>query len=218
MGENKDRRRARRQKRGLIRSEEILVAAGALFAELGYDKATTTMIAARAGISPGSLYQFFPNKEAIAHAYAAAAVARLHTVYDVVLAPDVIGLPLARFIDTFVDALIAFNRDHPGYLALSIASTISAPLALALADLQGGIACRLEALLAAIWPGGAPEQRHLHGLISYRIFLVLLPLALGHGEADPEAIVCELKTVLYRYWEPIIGTRPSPLPENSGRG
>jgi AcrR family transcriptional regulator len=206
VGENEERRRARRQKRGLVRSEEILVAAGALFAEVGYDKATTNMIAARAGISPGSLYQFFPHKEAIAHAYAASAAAHLHAVYDVVLAPDVIGLPLARFIDTFVDALIAFNRENPGYLALSIAATISGPLALALADLQGGIAGRLEALFAALWPEGAPEQRRLHGLVSYRIFLALLPLALGHGEADQEAIVRELKTVLYRYWEPIVAS------------
>ncbi|WP_207943797.1 helix-turn-helix domain-containing protein, partial [Actinomadura sp. KC345] len=32
--------------------------------------ATTNRIAAAAGISPGSLYQFFPNKEAIAEALA----------------------------------------------------------------------------------------------------------------------------------------------------
>src|SRR5258707_5795593 len=69
MGENQERRQARRQKRGVLRVEEILHAAGALFAEVGYDKVTTNLIAARAGISRGSLYQFFPDKEAIAQAF-----------------------------------------------------------------------------------------------------------------------------------------------------
>jgi len=35
---------------------------------VGYAEATTGAVASRAGISHGSLYQFFPNKEAIASA------------------------------------------------------------------------------------------------------------------------------------------------------
>ena len=205
MGENQQRRRARRQQRGMLRTEEILAAAGALFTEVGYDRVTTNMIAARAGVSPGSLYQFFPNKEAIAHAYAAAATARLHQVYDTVLAPEVIALPLKDFLDTFIEGLMSFNRQYPGYLALSVAATISPPLALALADLQQGIFARLDAMIAALWPDGTPEQRRLHGLISYRLFLALLPLALGDPEDDQQAIVREMKAVLYRYWAPMIG-------------
>lgn len=204
MGENEGRRRARRQRRGLLREGAILEAAGALFAEVGYDKATTATIAARAGVSPGSLYQFFPHKEAIAHAYAAAAVARLHQVYDGVLAPEVIALPLAAFFDAFVDGLIAFNRERPGYLALAVASTISEPLARAVAELQAGVFARIDAMIAALWPEGSPEQRRLHGLVSYRLFLALLPLVLVGDGKEQEAIVREMKAVLYRYWEPII--------------
>src|SRR5260370_29404397 len=103
MGENQERRQARRQKRGALRVEEILHAAGALFAEVGYDKATTNMIAARAGMSPGSLYQFFPNKEAIAQAYAADATEQLSRVYDTMLSSEVLSLPLQAFLDTFID-------------------------------------------------------------------------------------------------------------------
>lgn len=216
MGENQARRRARRQQRGLLRAEEILAAAGALFADVGYDKATTNMIAARAGVSPGSLYQFFPNKEAIAQAYAAAATAQLHGVYDTILSPDVIDLPLQAFLDTFIEALMTFNRAFPGYLALSIASTISAPLALALADLRHGIMGRLDALLVARWPTAPPEQLRVRGLVSYRIFIALLPLALGDHGVEQQAIVREMKVVLYRYWDPSTGTRrasDTPVPE-----
>lgn len=201
MAENQERRRARRQPRGLLREEEILAAAGALFAEVGYDKVTTNLIATRAGVSPGSLYQFFSNKEAIAQAYAAAATSRLHGVYDTALSPGVIGLPLQGFLDVFIDALIAFNREYPGYLALSIASTISAPLALALADLRHGIQGRLDAMFGVRWPTIAPEQRRIRGLVSYRIFLALFPLTLDGPEEDRQAITRELKVILYRYWE-----------------
>ncbi len=204
MGENQERRQAHRQKRGLLRVEEILHATGVLFAEVGYDKATTNMIAARAGISPGSLYQFFPNKEAITQAFAADATDHLHQMYDTILSSEVMRLPLQAFLETFIDMLVAFNRAHPGYLALELGSTISSPLALVLNDLHQGIQFHLDALFAARWPDSTQEQRHLPLLISYRLFFALLPLVLqGDGEQE-RAIVSEMKVVLYRYWEPII--------------
>jgi len=45
--------------------EQIVQAATQIFAERGYAGATTNHIAERAGVSIGSLYQYFPNKEAI---------------------------------------------------------------------------------------------------------------------------------------------------------
>ena len=205
MGENQERRQAHRQKRGMQRVEEILDAAGALFAEVGYDKATTNMIAAHAGISPGSLYQFFLNKEAITQAFAADATKHLHQMYDAIQSSEVITLPLQAFLDTFIDRLVTFNRDHPGYLALELGSTLSSPLALALADLQHGVQAHLDAIFAARWPSSTQEQRRLPLLVSYRLFLALLPLVLqGDGE-DQRAIVHEMKDLLYRYWEPIMG-------------
>lgn len=45
--------------------ECILIAARELFVSLGFAGATTNKIAARAGVSIGSLYQYFPNKTTI---------------------------------------------------------------------------------------------------------------------------------------------------------
>jgi len=204
MGENQERRQARRQKRSVLRVEEILHAAGVLFAELGYDKVTTNMIAARAGVSPGSLYQFFSNKEAIAQAFAADATEQLHRVYESMLSSEAMTLPLQTFLDTFIDRIVAFNRNCPGYLALELGSTISSSLTLVLADLQQGLLARQDALLAAYWPHSTGEQRHLPLLVSYRLFLALLPLALQGDEEQQKAIVHEMKVVLYRYLEPIV--------------
>jgi AcrR family transcriptional regulator len=45
--------------------EALLEAASAIFAERGYDQATMTEIAARSATAIGSLYRFFPTKEAL---------------------------------------------------------------------------------------------------------------------------------------------------------
>lgn len=46
----------------------MLAACAELIDELGYDGVTTTLIAERAGVAVGSLYQFFPDKRAVVQA------------------------------------------------------------------------------------------------------------------------------------------------------
>ncbi|MEO3827735.1 TetR/AcrR family transcriptional regulator [Actinomadura sp. B10D3] len=58
-------RRTPRQVRAELTRERILTAAAHVFAEYGYAAGTTNRIAERARISIGSLYQYFPNKDAI---------------------------------------------------------------------------------------------------------------------------------------------------------
>lgn len=53
------------QDRGQRRVEEILDAAQAVVSEVGWEAATTQLIAERAQSSMGSLYHFFPTKDAI---------------------------------------------------------------------------------------------------------------------------------------------------------
>jgi AcrR family transcriptional regulator len=57
-----------KQARSKQRVMELLDAGAAVFAEKGYDAATMTEIAARAHAAIGSLYQFFPSKDALAEA------------------------------------------------------------------------------------------------------------------------------------------------------
>ncbi len=58
--------RSPKRARGKERVAQLLEAATAVFAQKGYEAATMTEIAARAGAPIGSLYQFFPVKEALA--------------------------------------------------------------------------------------------------------------------------------------------------------
>ncbi|MEV7869762.1 TetR/AcrR family transcriptional regulator [Streptomyces sp. NPDC088124] len=58
-------RRKPRQVRAELTRERILTAAAHVFAEYGYAAGTTNRIAEHARVSIGSLYQYYPNKDAI---------------------------------------------------------------------------------------------------------------------------------------------------------
>jgi AcrR family transcriptional regulator len=60
--------RAPQRQRGRLRVAAILEAGAEAFREKGYDAVTMTEIAARSGATFGSLYRFFPSKEALANA------------------------------------------------------------------------------------------------------------------------------------------------------
>jgi AcrR family transcriptional regulator len=58
-------RKIPRQERSRHTVDRILASAAVVFHEAGYASATTNDIAVEAGMSIGSLYQYFPNKDAI---------------------------------------------------------------------------------------------------------------------------------------------------------
>jgi AcrR family transcriptional regulator len=93
--------------RGKQRVAELLQAAAEVFAEKGYEAATMTEIAARAGAPIGSLYQFFPVKDALAD--------WLVQNYIALLVADLQALEArASHIDTetLVDNLLGLLRAH----------------------------------------------------------------------------------------------------------
>jgi len=58
-------RKRPRQERSRATVDAILEATAQVLVEEGYDKTSTNRVAKRAGVSIGSLYQYFPNKEAL---------------------------------------------------------------------------------------------------------------------------------------------------------
>jgi AcrR family transcriptional regulator len=58
-------RKSASQKRSRATVEILLDATARVLTKEGYDRASTNRIAAAAGVSVGSLYQYFPNKEAL---------------------------------------------------------------------------------------------------------------------------------------------------------
>lgn len=99
-------RRQPKQQRGKARVEKILDAAAAVFDEVGYEAATTHMIAAKAGTAIGSLYQFFPDKAAIFNAMELRHVERVKTFWAQAIAPEFFQLPLRQMIHKISIAVV----------------------------------------------------------------------------------------------------------------
>lgn len=62
---NQNPRRMPRQRRSSVTVEIILEATLQILLRTGTSELTTTLVAERAGVSVGSLYQYFPNKQAL---------------------------------------------------------------------------------------------------------------------------------------------------------
>src|SRR5436305_4231501 len=92
-------RRLPRQARGERRIAAILQAAAQVFYDVGFDAATTDMIAQRAQTAIGSLYDFFPNKEAIAQRLSEQFCEDLHALFEGILTDEqLVHVPLSQLI------------------------------------------------------------------------------------------------------------------------
>jgi AcrR family transcriptional regulator len=190
----------KRQERGLRRIESILDAAEAVMAEVGYEAATTNQIAARAGVSPGSLYQYFANKAEVAEALARRYLDSLSRAYGEVAGLELASLPVPELVDRVVDPVVAFNLAHPAAKALLAGAGVSPELAAATAALHEALCDRVETLLGAVAPGLDDGRRQLAATVSFQAFAGVLPTIAAAPPGDRPAVVRELKSVLAGYW------------------
>jgi AcrR family transcriptional regulator len=193
----------RRQERGKKRIEQLLRAAGEVFAEFGYENATTNAIAAKAGVSPGSLYQFFSNKQEIAEALANAYAARNSELHESVFRLEAAGMPLRNLIDRLVDPFLEFRRNSPGYHALLAGSVVSRELAERSHALHQQMVQRIANLVRLRNPHLQDEAIQTAAETSVQIVKAMLPLAVEGTSRQREIGRRELKLVLERYLAPL---------------
>ena len=103
-------RKAPRQARSRATIEAILDAAARILGERGWSGVTTNLVAEVAGVSIGSLYQYFPHKRALVEA-----VRRRHfdEILQVLRASTDLATPRTRRIAIFVDGMIASHSRFP---------------------------------------------------------------------------------------------------------
>lgn len=198
----------RRQARGERRIAQLLEAAASVFCTTGYTAASTNAIAREAGVSPGTLYQFFPNKEAIAIELGDRLMHEMRDAYGEALAPVDPTTPLEEAVGAAVDRFIAFNCDHPVFFALMHGPDIPGRIAEEHDALHATLLARIEGLLSSLLPGTSPADLSRTAQMCLGLYKAGLELALGHEGAEREAYVQELKNVLVRYLEPLVGKHP----------
>ncbi|OHV41527.1 MULTISPECIES: TetR/AcrR family transcriptional regulator [Pseudofrankia] len=190
----------KRQERGRRRAESILDAAELAISEVGYDAVTTNLIAARAGISPGSLYQYFANKQAIVEALALRYLEHLGAAGAGLLGPELVTLPTAELVERVVDPVVAFNLAHPAANTLLAGAGLSPELATATRSLHASICDQIEVLIGEIAPHLALGARHLAATVSFQIFAGVLPVIAAAAPGDRPAVTRELKAAITGYW------------------
>ncbi|MEO5323942.1 TetR/AcrR family transcriptional regulator [Mesorhizobium sp. CC13] len=208
-------RRAPSQKRSQERVERMLQAATALIEEAGSDAMRMGEVAERAGVSIGSLYQYFPDKGAIVRTLAERynAEGRACIADGLSGVPDMDGLleAFGGLIDTYYGIFLAepVMRD--------IWSGTQADKALRDIDLRDSRAN--GTLLAEAWQRVAPGASNDD--IARKAFLIMslgeatMRLAISVERAEGDALVADYKAMALREIEALGGDIPLPL---VGRG
>jgi AcrR family transcriptional regulator len=100
------------QERSRATVDALVEATARILVKEGFDKASTNRIAQKAGVSVGSLYQYYPSKEALV-----AAVIDRHSQELMQIARDVLAdmasLPLEQAVRRLVAAAIDAHRVDP---------------------------------------------------------------------------------------------------------
>jgi AcrR family transcriptional regulator len=112
-----------RQKRGERRVAALLAAAAEVFAQTGYRAATMSSIAEKAGAPIGSLYQFFPSKEAVAEGLLSHYLSEMSARWEE-LDERLATMHLKEFAHELIVQHIEFIRARPAFSELLDASSL----------------------------------------------------------------------------------------------
>jgi AcrR family transcriptional regulator len=105
-------RKAPRQARSEATVDAVLEATARVLVKVGYDHASTNRIAAEAGVSVGSLYQYFPSKEALVAALVDRHMNEMIEVFEANFdALHTVPLPIAAY--ALVKVMLEAHRVNP---------------------------------------------------------------------------------------------------------
>jgi AcrR family transcriptional regulator len=185
--------------RGVQRVAELLDAGAVLLADKGYDATTMTEIAQRAGASIGSLYQFFPSKEALAEALFSRYVERVTSMMEE-LGKRAPGLSPRRLADRLVDLMLDVRSDRDAAAALSgaVAGIIERRK-----PLRGATRRHIVAILRAA-NSKLSQKSAAEAAAMIAHVLKLVPTLAKEEEDGGQALVAQARKMLAAYIERVV--------------
>ena len=192
-------RKQPRQVRAELTRQRILTAAAHVFGEHGYAAGTTNRIAEQAGISIGSLYQYFPNKDAILAELLLRHLDDGAAVTAKIQAGRLPG-PIDEVFRVFVRGAIESHLDEPRLLRVLLEQAPRSQHLLEKVErLKQSLVTYLRELL-----DGHPEVRVTDTetaarLIVTTVELVVHQLVADHEPVDVERLEDEMVAMLTRY-------------------
>ncbi len=133
----KTRRRAPSQERSLRLVQSLLDATAQVLNEVGLEQLSTNKVAKRANVAVGSIYQYFPDKEALVDALVEDRMHKLGDLTERRMA-DLATYSFSAATDAMLRAIIDFLSEEPGLVLVLMSHALSAP--------DKGVAGQLRAL------------------------------------------------------------------------
>jgi len=193
------------QMRGRQRVDLIVKTAADLFAEVGYENATTNAIAERARISIGSLYRYFPDKEAILRVLADQYRKEMLEVFDQALTIDMIYLPLPVLLDRLIDPFLEKHLASPIYTQILLGADMSSEVAAAIDELDQEFIQRIAQLFLRLVPALGERHARLSATVVKAIAKSLVGLVAASSDQEyRQELIVEYKRVLQGYAESIL--------------
>jgi AcrR family transcriptional regulator len=178
--------------------------------ERGLDGLTTNHVAAAAGLSPGSLYQYFPDKEAVLDEVVARYADDLEDRVTRAFVDTVAVRDPAEAVRRVVLALVDALGEHPALLR-----AVAQRLPRAGDDRRAAFARRVDALLTSTLVAryGA-GTRHPAGTVAWLLVRTVESLAVGYVLEDPPidraAFADEMTALVLAYLARSLDPAPAP--------
>jgi len=202
LSEEKPLRHMPRQERSRQRVDLILDTAATLFVEIGYEPTTTNAIAERAGISIGSLYRYFPDKDTILRALVDRYSREMQKLYEEIFTEDAVYLPLPVFIDRVLDRYLGFYGKCPAVKHLLLGSDVSSEIGAAMVALEDMTTGHLQTFLMRFQL--SEDRAYLVALVCKAIVKAMITLLPSSAdEACITQVVDEFKHLFVTYLTPV---------------
>ena len=192
---------APQQERSSRRLASFLDAAAELFAEVGYEATTMTAIAQRSGSSIGALYNYFPDKPAVALTLLGQYAQEMEEQWRPLI-EQAEKLTHREFASFFIERITKIVQGRPAYLRL-----LAAPIRLrrdpaARRVLRANIANAFRAKN----PSLSDERAMLAANVTLQIVRGLVTLYGEAGEEGKNLVVAEFKKALTLYLGSVLGS------------
>jgi AcrR family transcriptional regulator len=193
------------QGRSVARVQRMLDACADLVDQVGYEALTTTMLAERAEVAIGSVYQFFPDKRAIVQALTQRNLEAYLERITARFANDQFG-HWWDVVDAGIDEYIDMHRNVPGFRALHFGDVVDVHLLDAERDNNTIIAERLAGLLVSQIGAVAGPRLDFALAIAVEAADALTKMAFRRDPEGDEEVLAEAKTLIRDYLQRHVNT------------
>ena len=187
-------RRSPQQARATQRRAKFLEVAAKLIGEQGYEIVTMMAIAAEAGASIGTLYDYFPDKRSVALALLSEYVEQADAHWAAILS-GARTMTESELSELFIEGILTFVRAHPACLPLLTAPIGYSRTAEARQPLRRTIADALRKTKPSI----SADRAFMSAQVIVQLMKGMLALYKQVAAKDEKAVTAEFKALMLAY-------------------